>query len=256
MTHLINRRSFLLNSAKLMALGGAASLFPLRSYGAMTAPLTTLRIDRRTIEVMGRAASVFGIRQPNGALGITLDPGDQFQVDLVNGVDEETIIHWHGQKPPYLQDGVADANVPLIAGNSSRSYDYPPTPGTHWMHSHHGLQEQALLAAPLVVRSEDDLKADMQEVTVLLHDFSFRDPAEILAGLTGGDHMGGMPGMGDMNGTGSMDHSGMKMDMGNMSSGGGMNGTSMAMDLNDVQYDAFLANDRTLDDPLVASGCV
>ena len=41
------------------------------------------------------------------------------------------------------------------------------------------------------------------------------------------------------------------MDMGKApANGGGMNGMPMSMDLNDIQYDAFLANDRTLDDPL------
>jgi FtsP/CotA-like multicopper oxidase with cupredoxin domain len=247
MTHSMDRRSFLLSSANLAVAGGAACLIPQRSYGASFPPAIVLTIDRRTIDVMGRPASVFGIRQPNGASGITLDPGHQFQVALRNAAGEETIIHWHGQKPPYLQDGVADRNVSLIS--DARIFNYTPTPGTHWMHSHHGLQEQALMAAPLVVRSSEDTNADIQEVTILLHDFSFRDPAEILAGLTGGMAAGdGMAGMGNMKGMAGMDHSGMNMDMGTTPPDNGMNG--MAMDLNDVQYDAFLANDRTFDDPL------
>jgi hypothetical protein len=53
-------------------------------------------------------------------------------------------------------------------------------------------------------------------------------------------------------GQGGMDHSGM--DMGAMGQGDmmampGMDG--MAMDLNDYNFDAYLANDRTLDDPEV-----
>jgi FtsP/CotA-like multicopper oxidase with cupredoxin domain len=255
MNRSMDRRAFFLNSAGLAAAAGAACL-PLSWSRALAATVTTLTIDRRTIEVMGKAASVFGIRQPDDTSGITLDPGDLFRVDLVNGVDEDAIIHWHGQRPPYLQDGVADANVALIGGASSRTYDYAPTSGTHWMHSHHGLQEQALMAAPLVVRSDDDVKADVQEVTILLHDFSFRDPVEILTGLTGGAALGGhdmkgMSGVGDTGGMAGMDHLGMKMDMGSGASSG--DGMTMAMpDLNDVAYDAFLANDRTLDDPLVA----
>jgi FtsP/CotA-like multicopper oxidase with cupredoxin domain len=251
----MDRRKFLLNSAGLAAAGGLASLLPVSLKPALASTTTTLTIDRRTIEVMGKAASVFGILQPDGTSGITLGPGDLFRVDLVNAAREDAIIHWHGQKPPYLQDGVADMNVSLIGGSGSRTYDYAPTPGTHWMHSHHGLQEQALLAAPLVVRGADDVKADAQEVTILLHDFSFRDPAEILAGLTGGaapggHDMKGMSGMGDTGGMAGMDHSGMKMDMGSGGSAG--DGMKMAMpDLNDVAYDAFLANDRTLDDPFV-----
>ena len=208
---------------------------------------TTLTIERRTIEVKGRAASVFGIRQPNGTSGLVLDPGQPFHIDLVNGIGEDTIVHWHGQKPPYLQDGVADRNVPLIAAGKSQGYDYRPTPGTHWMHSHRGLQEQALLAAPLIVRSAEDLAADVQEVTVLLHDFSFRQPEEILAGLTGGAGGHDMEGMAGMPGMAGMDHSGM----GHSGMGGNGMAMPMTMDLNDVEYDAFLANDRTLDDPLV-----
>jgi FtsP/CotA-like multicopper oxidase with cupredoxin domain len=248
MPYPMNRRSFLLGSAKLGAAGCAASLMPIGGNSALATPLTSLTVGRRTIEVNGRAASVFGISQPNSTPGITLDPGELFSVDVVNDAGDDLIIHWHGQKPPYLLDGVADKNRRLIAAGASQAYDYTPLPGTHWMHSHHDLQEQALMAAPLVVRSSDDVKADVQEATILLHDFTFRDPAEVLAGLTrgggGGDDMSGMGGMA------GMDHSGMKLGMGSDAAADGMN-MPMAMDLNDVEYDAFLANDRTLEDPFV-----
>jgi FtsP/CotA-like multicopper oxidase with cupredoxin domain len=110
------------------------------------------------------------------------------------------------------------------------------------MHSHQGMQEQSLMTAPLIVRSAEDVRADRQEVVLMLHDFSFRTPDELLAGLTksnGGQSAMPMGGMGNnMNmGSGSMNAM-------NMASG-------MAMDLNDVDYDAFLANDRTLADPAV-----
>jgi len=243
----IDRRSLLLGSASAVGAACLAGALPWASRAMAAAAPTTLTIERRTIEVKGRAASVFGIRQPDGAPGLVLDPGRPFHIDLVNRIGEDTIIHWHGQKPPYLEDGVADRNVPLLAAGKTQGYDFRPTPGTHWMHSHHGVQEQALLAAPLIVRHEADLSADVQEVTILLHDFSFRQPGEILAELTGGagghamEAMGAMPDMAGMGHSG-MDHSGM-----------GAEGTAMPMatDLNDVAYDAFLANDRTLDDPLV-----
>jgi FtsP/CotA-like multicopper oxidase with cupredoxin domain len=236
----MNRRAFLAGSTALAA-GGAATFLPMSATAAFDAPATLLAIDRRVIEVNGKAASVFGIRQPDGTPGIALDPGARFRVDLANRIDEDLIIHWHGQKAPYLQDGVSDVRRPLIGPGTTQSYDYAPTPGTHWMHSHHSLHEQVLMAAPLVVRGDADLAADVQEVTVILHDFSFRDPAEIFADLSGGmapmGNMGGASGSGAA-GMGGMDHAAMGHSM-------------MAMDLNDVEYDAFLANDRTLDDPLV-----
>ncbi len=239
-----SRRRFLASSATAAALGGVCAILPaaVRGATAATPTPTRLTVERRTIEVLGKPASVFGIRQPDGAPGLVLDPGQRFLVDLANRSGEDTIIHWHGMTPPYDQDGVADADRPLVAAGETRRYDFEARPGTHWMHSHHGLQEQALMAAPLVVRTAEDLRSDAQEVTVLLHDFTFRDPAEVLAGLTGGatahahgGHHGhhGHHGHGGRHGHGPAASDGAPMD------------------LNDVEYDAYLANDRTLEDPQV-----
>ncbi|WP_395018976.1 multicopper oxidase family protein [Dongia sp.] len=227
-----SRRRFLASTATLAAGLGLAGL-PARAETGQA-----LRAVRRSIEVNGKAASVFGLVGPDGRPGLALDPSQRFKLALANEIDEALIVHWHGQTPSPDQDGVTDTGyVQPIAAGARQAYDFAPRSGTHWMHSHHGLQEQNLMAAPLIVRTEDDRRRDAQEVVVLLHDFSFRDPAEILAGLTGGS------GMAMDHGT--MDHGSMSsmpgMDMG----GGGMTG----MDLNDVAYDAFLANDRTLADP-------
>jgi FtsP/CotA-like multicopper oxidase with cupredoxin domain len=170
---------------------------------------------------------------------------------------------------------------PALAAGSSYSYRFPlRTPGTYWMHSHQGLQEQQLAAAPLIIHDPAEAALDRQEVVVLLHDFSFRSPEEILADLTkstgasagmgamamggtgmdgtgmAGMNMGGSnrngSGMGGMDMSGmnmsGMNRSGMNMGDGNMS---GMGQGGMKPDLNDVDYDAFLANGRTLEDPEV-----
>ena len=41
------------------------------------------------------------------------------------------------------------------------------------------------MTAPLIVRSAAELHEDRQEVVLMLHDFTFRTPEEVLAGLTG-----------------------------------------------------------------------
>jgi FtsP/CotA-like multicopper oxidase with cupredoxin domain len=111
------------------------------------------------------------------------------------------------------------------------------------------------MTAPLIVHSVADMRADRQEVVLILHDFSFRTPEELLAGLTKPNgSQSAMPTSGMNNamnvGSGSMGSEGM-----NSGSMGAMNlGSGMAMDLNDIDYDAFLANDRTLDDPEVIRG--
>ena len=62
--------------------------------------------DSGTIEVNGKAASVYGIRQPDGTFGLTTDVGKPFRVRVENQIDEPSLIHWHGLTPPWQQDGV------------------------------------------------------------------------------------------------------------------------------------------------------
>src|SRR5260370_42466693 len=84
-----------------------------------------LTADRRTLDVNGRASSVFAIRQPDGTAGVFLDPGQRFAVTLENRSGEDTIVHWHGQTPPVRQDGVADTGlVSLIDNGASQAYDF------------------------------------------------------------------------------------------------------------------------------------
>src|SRR5262245_27185182 len=71
-----------------------------------SAPPTVLRLERRSIEVNGKPASVFGIRQPDGTAGIRTEVGKRFRVRVENRIDEPSLIHWHGLTPPWQQDGV------------------------------------------------------------------------------------------------------------------------------------------------------
>ena len=232
----MKRREFI----KAAIAGAAAFAVPptllTTAFAGQRAGQTSLGVVRRTIEVNGKAASVFGLHQADGRPGLRLRAGDAFNVLLRNESSEATIVHWHGLTPPWSSDGVGDAPLPLIAPGADRTYDFPVgKAGTHWMHAH-TLQEQALLAAPLIVADPSDDDRDEQEVVILLHDFSFSSPEELLAGLTGGEA--------------PMQHGGMAMSAGSMA---GMTHGGMAMDLNDIEYDAYLANDRTLDDPEIVS---
>src|SRR5882672_2079908 len=247
---LLTRRQIL---ASGVAMAVTIPFLPITRATAAPEPRTAkLRLTAgiRTLAVNGKPARVFGLIGPNGKPGVTLSPGERFHVDLVNQAGTSTIIHWHGQLPPWTQDGFPWPQTPPIPAGDTRSYDYAPIAGTYWMHSHQGMQEQSLMTAPLIVRSAEDMRADRQEVVLMLHDFSFQTSDELLAGLTKSNgSQSAMPksGMGNnMNmGSGSMG----AMNSGTM---GAMNmGPAMAMDLNDIDYDAFLANDRTLADPEV-----
>jgi FtsP/CotA-like multicopper oxidase with cupredoxin domain len=204
-----------------------------------TAPRTILQLQRRSIEVNGKPAAVFAIRQPDGTIGITTDVGKPFRVHLENRIDEPSLIHWHGLTPPWQQDGVPGISGPAIPSGGSGEYDFPLRfGGTFWMHSHQGLQEQLLMAAPLIIRDQRD-RPDQQEVVVMLADFSFTPPDQIFADLKKGVGMA-MP-----TATGGASPASVKGSMAGMPKAG----APAKPDLNDVKYDAFLANDRTLGDP-------
>jgi FtsP/CotA-like multicopper oxidase with cupredoxin domain len=228
----LSRRRFLTTGAAL----GAVALAP-AGRAASDSSAVDLAIATRIIEVKGRAARVFGLLQPDGTHGLVMNAGDRFRVRLTNAVEEPALIHWHGLTPPNSQDGVPGVTQAPLQPGASHDYDFAVAlPGTNWMHSHHVLQEQSLMAAPLIVRDPGDAARDEQEVVILLHDFAFQAPNEILSRLSQGvghDH-------GAMAGGAADPHAGH--DLSRMAAGSGM-------DLNDVSYDAFLANDRTLDDP-------
>jgi FtsP/CotA-like multicopper oxidase with cupredoxin domain len=200
---------------------------PAGGPGGNAVPRTILELQRRNIVVNGKSASVYGIRQPDGTDGITTDVGKPFSVRVVNKINEPSLIHWHGMTPPWQQDGVPGVSGPAIPPGGSADYDYPLRfGGTFWMHSHQGLQEQLLMAAPLIIRDQRD-RPGQQEIVVMLTDFSFTQPDQIFAELRN------------------------PKPMANMAGPGGGKAAPAAPDLNDVKYDAFLANDRTLADPEV-----
>jgi FtsP/CotA-like multicopper oxidase with cupredoxin domain len=194
---MLSRRALLLSAA------AASTLVPtlVRSQAAPSAgpgggsePQTVLRLLRRTIEVKGKSASVYGIQQPDGTFGLRTGVGKRFRVRVENRIEEPSLIHWHGLTPPWQQDGVPGVSGPAIPAGGSADYDFPLRfGGTFWMHSHQGLQEQLLMSAPLIIRDQRD-RPDQQEVVLMLADFSFTPPEQIFAELRKGSKMSSMNG--------------------------------------------------------------
>jgi FtsP/CotA-like multicopper oxidase with cupredoxin domain len=188
--------------------------------GVSHAKTTTLRVTEKTISVNGKNATVYTIVQPDGTAGLYLQSDQPFDVDLENTLQVLTSIHWHGLILPNNQDGVAFVTQFPIYPGLSYHYQFPLVQaGTFWMHSHVGLQEQKLLSAPLIIRNAEDASLAEQEVVIFLADFTFKNPEEIMEDLRCKNKSSNMAGM----------HS------------------HGAHDVVEVDYDAFLTNDRTLE---------
>jgi FtsP/CotA-like multicopper oxidase with cupredoxin domain len=219
---LLSRRGFVLSGGACVGaalLGTRVPALTQATGGAAPSEPIVVQATTRSIEINGKAARMMGLQQSNGKQVLSLSVNQPFDVLLENKLPVPTAIHWHGLHPPNNQDGVPGLTQPVIAPGASMRYDFRAVPsGTHWMHSHEELQEAFLLAAPLIVHEGADEPADEQEIILFLGDFSFTPPSEILARLR-------------------------------KPSAKPMARASNKPDANDVDYDAYLANDRTLADP-------
>lgn len=182
-----------------------------------------LTIEEKKIFVNGKESTFFALSQPNGNLGATFKKGENFNVVLKNNLDIPSSIHWHGLILPNDQDGVAFITQYPLYPKESYHYQFPLfQSGTYWMHAHYGLEEQKLLAAPLIILSPEDEKIADREVVLFLSDFSFTPPSVIYENLRCRNYT-----------------------KERLSPGYNIN----TPDLVDVHYDAFLANLRTLENP-------
>src|SRR2546427_8653946 len=87
------------------ALGaGLLPFLPGAAHAASAVP-KRLSAGTRMLEVNGRSAKVFGLVGPDGRPGIRLATDERFRVELANEAGTRTIVHWHGQLPPWTQDG-------------------------------------------------------------------------------------------------------------------------------------------------------
>jgi FtsP/CotA-like multicopper oxidase with cupredoxin domain len=74
---------------------------------------------------------------------LRLTEGDKVRVNLTNGLDESTGLHFHGQSLPNAMDGVPYITQPPIKPGESFTYEFTAKPaGSHMYHSHHNATDQ------------------------------------------------------------------------------------------------------------------
>ena len=158
-----------------------------RSYGGVIhadqAVDLVIRRENQTIAgLSGRPITINGSMP--GPL-IRLKEGQRARLNVTNGLNEDTSIHWHGIILPENMDGVPGVSFPGIKPGETFHYEYEVQQnGTYWYHSHSGLQEQLGHLGPLVIDSADgDIGADREHV-IILSDWTFEDPYEVFRNLT------------------------------------------------------------------------
>jgi CopA family copper-resistance protein len=176
----LNRRNFVAAAAAGGGSVALASLFPAWAQpvsSGIIAPLPvvsgndiTLRIARQTMRIDGKLSRAIGINGTVPGPLVRLKQGQTARLNVVNDLDVESSIHWHGLLLPFQMDGVPGVSFPGIKPRSTFVYEFPVIQsGTYWYHSHSGLQEQLGHYGPIVIdpESADPIAYDREHVVVL-----------------------------------------------------------------------------------------
>ena len=153
-------------------------------------PPKTVRYDlyvRDTIVTFGdkpkRAIAVNGqIPMPT----LTFTEGDIAEIYVHNELKEDTSLHWHGLFLPNKEDGVPNLTQMPIKPGTTHKYTFPIIQnGTHWYHSHTGLQEQIGMYGSFIMnkRNEDPTFRkgidDLPTVPIILSEWTDMKPENV-----------------------------------------------------------------------------
>ena len=117
---------------------------------------------------------------------LTFTEGDIAEIVVHNKLTESTSLHWHGVYLPNKEDGVPYVTQMPIEPNETFTYRFPIIQsGTHWYHSHSGLQEQIGMYGSLVLLKKKDDPTfrigidDLPEVPIILSEWTDLKPENV-----------------------------------------------------------------------------
>jgi FtsP/CotA-like multicopper oxidase with cupredoxin domain len=126
--------------AKTTGVGGAP-LAPRIERGVKVFDLTAEKIQWETQP--GKVVEAFAYNGMVPGPTIRVREGDRVEVNLINKLDQSTVIHFHGLELPNDQDGVPFITQPPVKPGETYSYHFTvPNAGSHMYHSHHNSTEQ------------------------------------------------------------------------------------------------------------------
>jgi FtsP/CotA-like multicopper oxidase with cupredoxin domain len=117
---------------------------------------------------------------------LTFTEGDTAEIHVHNRLRESTSLHWHGLYLPNKEDGVPYLTQMPIEPNTTHVYRFPIIQnGTHWYHSHSGLQEQIGMYGSMVLlkRADDPTFRkgidDLPSVPIILSEWTDYNPDNV-----------------------------------------------------------------------------
>jgi len=117
---------------------------------------------------------------------LTFTEGDIAEIYVHNELNETTSLHWHGLFLPNKEDGVPNLTQMPIQPGTTHKYTFPIIQnGTHWYHSHSGLQEQIGMYGMFIMNKKENDPTfrkgidDLPTVPVILSEWTDLKPENI-----------------------------------------------------------------------------
>lgn len=207
---------------------------------------TRLTAGRTTIDLAGKEFKTWAYNGQIPGPVLRVRAGETLRARLVNQLDDDTTIHWHGIALANPMDGVPDVTQPPVGRGSSFDYEFvAPNPGTYFFHPHVGLQLDHGLYAPLIVDDPAEPGAYDAEWIVVLDDWTDGvgpSPSQIFSRLRQGNGM-------NKSSSSATDMGGMDMGGSSSSPMSSMMSKALGGMAGDVDYPLYLINGRPPKDP-------
>lgn len=191
--------------------------------------------ERRAIAVNGQ------IPMPT----LTFTEGDTAEIYVHNELNEKTSLHWHGLFLPNKEDGVPYLTQMPIKPHTTHLYKFPIIQhGTHWYHSHSGLQEQIGMYGSFIMnKREGDKKFrkgidDLPTIPMVLSEWTNYNPKNVHRMLHNATDWFAIKKGTTQSYVEAIKHKHFKTKLKNEWK------RMLAMDVSDVYYDKFLINGK------------
>ena len=163
-----------MNRQHFLASVSATAILPIPTLAAQnTLRLKAEAVTQQILPNGDGATSMLGFNGSMPGPELRVRRGERVNIEVENGLDEGTAVHWHGIRLENQMDGVPILTQDLINPEDTKTYSFiPPDEGTYWYHSHHISHEQVArgMMGPLIVEDETPLDVD-RDITVLMADW-------------------------------------------------------------------------------------
>ena len=145
-----------------------------------------LHVRDTTVNFTGKEKRAIAVNGQIPMPTLTFTEGDIAEIHVYNHLQESTSLHWHGLFLPNKEDGVPHLTQMPIEPNSEFVYRFPIIQsGTHWYHSHSGLQEQIGMYGSMILMKKDDDPTfrkgidDIPQVPIVLSEWTNYKPENV-----------------------------------------------------------------------------